>query len=121
MFLRILLGPNSACVNPRTERSDLRGGQSVTLGWHELIRVSARHPRDEFAFAALAGDDGRFARLASAQCVGLPVEAQFAFLLIRSVTFIAAFDEDGFDVVREVHWQSGEVGKIDDYNSEPQP
>ena len=101
--MRFFFRPDCALINPRFQHANLIRGESVALGRHLIIRILGRDAFDEMALSALASDPKRFLRLTAARSIRFVVQSQAAFLFIRSVTFVAALDEDRLDVARKIN------------------
>ena len=56
---------------------------------------------------AVAGDDGRFARIATLEGVGLEIQAQTRFVFFRAMALEAILLQDRLDVVVKVRGRSG--------------
>src|SRR6185369_1869921 len=70
---------------------------------HDVVGVGRGDAADDFALGTFAGHDSGLVRFAAAECVGLVVQPQLAFLLVRSVALDAALDEDGSDVAAKIN------------------
>ena len=122
-FRRGFFGPDRTLVDPITDQFGLHLGERVGFARHEIFM--GRSQRDapvEIALVGLAGFDD-FAIFAALEGRLLRVETQFAFLLLLAVALEAGLAEDGFDVLREIHFlfglgveNRGANGARQDYN-----
>ena len=109
--------PLRALINPRAQKSNLPGRESLplALGRHLHVRHQSRDVMHERTFGAVAGDDVH-AVIATGQCMGARVEAEPVLRFLRSVTLHAGGLEQRLDVPREIHAirrrRRGQPGRI---------
>ena len=96
------VGPRRPAVDPVAQRLDLGGREALALVRHGDLVVGAGHATNQLALAAVAGDDGRLARLAALEGAGLHVEAEAGGVLTAVVAREAAVLEQRQHVVLEI-------------------
>ena len=102
VFLRVDLGPYGPLADPPGQAGDLGGRQTRALGRHDLIRIGGGRPTEQLAGLGLARHQSGLARFGRLQRRRSRVQTQLRLLLVGTVTFGAAPNQQGLDLGREV-------------------
>jgi hypothetical protein len=119
---RRCLRPVGALIDPGAKQANLPGRESLAFWRHDQVFLQTSNEMNQAAFRALSWDDD-LAVVSTSKRGGFGVQAQPAFLFLRSVTLQAMLGEHGLNIPGKISgncgcgWKPGGIDIFRDFRS----